>query len=234
MNKETIHKTAQTWAAETDPRIRVDTGWVSHGMELITQTSIFHSIRSEITGQRFEFIVLIPHARRTPMYFFGPEARECEEEDFLLPSFDDAAGLRLALEIVHRRFMTAHGMQRFDDSEIPMPDSFRPDLLESCRRWVGMQKTKYEIREIREIRQTPGAGRNGIEIHRKGKTQRGLHIRIGGGRSHPQQIVFDKSGSARWGVLPAFYTEAELLGALDNASRQIDLSLRHADNQKTE
>lgn len=227
MNKKTIHETAQAWAAETDPRIRVDTGWVSHGIELHTQTSIFHNIRSEITGQRFEFVVLIPHARRTPMYFFGPEECECEEEDFLLPSFDDAAGLRLALGIVHRRFMTAHGMQRFDDSEIPIPDSLRPDLLESCRRWVGMQKTKYEIR------QTPGAVCKGVEIHRRGKTPQGLHIRIDGGRSHPQQIVFDESGSARWGVLPAFFTEAELLGVLDHSARHIDFSVQRAKDQKT-
>jgi hypothetical protein len=221
MNTNTIHSTVTKWAEETDERIQVALAWTSSNWEFMPQTQVTLQIRDEITGDKPYLGILIPHARRTPFYFYGPNEDELVEEDYHFPSFEDEADLRIALNIVYRRFMTEHGMQRFNDFKETVPEIYRPNLLDKAGMWV-LQKVrpKYTIREL--VSSTPGFREGGIELHPIGKNPSGLFIRINADRSNPQKCVYDRCGKDLHGHLPAFFTESELIGAIEYASRKID------------
>jgi hypothetical protein len=75
----------------------------------------------------------------------------------------------------------------------------------------------------------------GIELHPVGKNPSGLFIRIHADRSNPQHYLYDKQANALHGHLPAFFTESELTGAIEYASRQIDnanKSIKKSKSQK--
>ena len=221
MNTNTIHSIITTWASETDQRIQVKLAWGSSNWEFIPETKVALQIRDEFTGNKPYFGILIPHARRTSFYFYGPNEDELVEEDFHLPSFEDEAELRIALNIVYRRFMTEHGMQRFDDSKETTSEFFRPNLSEKANAWA-LQKasSKYLIRELAPSKE--GLREGGIELIPVGKNPCGLFIRINSDRSQPQPYIYDNQGKSLNGHIPAFFTESELLGTLEYASRHID------------
>jgi hypothetical protein len=221
MNTNTIHSTVTKWAEETDERIQVALAWTSSNWEFMQHTQVTLQIRDEITGDKPYLGILIPHARRTPFYYYGPNEDELVEEDYHFPSFEGEADLRVALSIVHRRFIIEHGMQRFDDFKETVPEIYRPDLLDKAGMWV-LQKVrpKYTMREL--VSSESGFRKGGIELRPVGKNPSGLFIRINADRSNPQKCVYDRCGKALHGHLPAFFTESELIGTIEYASRHID------------
>lgn len=221
MNTNTIHSTVTKWAEETDERIQVALAWTSSNWEFMPHTQVTLQIRDEITGDKPYLGILIPHARRTPCYFYGPNEDELVEEDYHFPSFEDEADLRIALSIVYRRFMTEHGMQRFDDFKETVPEIYRPNLLDKAGMWV-LQKVrpKYSLRELAPS--TMGLREGGIELHPVGKNPSGVFIRISNERSQPQHYIYNNQGKSLNGHIPAFFTESELFGTLEYASRHID------------
>jgi hypothetical protein len=221
MNTNMINSIVTNWASETDGRLKVALAWASSNWEFMPQTQVTLQIRDELTGNKPCLGMQIPHARRTAFYFYGPNGDDLVEEDFHFPSFEDEAGLRIALNIVYRRFMTEHGMQRFDDSAEKIPEFYRPNLVEKAEVWVLQKDSpKYSLRELAPS--TGGLREGGIELHPTGKNPSGLFIRINNDRSQPQHYIYDKQGKFLNGHIPAFFTESELRGALEYASRHID------------
>jgi hypothetical protein len=221
MNTNTIHSTVTKWAEETDERIQVALAWTSSNWEFMQHTQVTLQIRDEITGDKPYLGILIPHARRTPFYYYGPNEDELVEEDYHFPSFEGEADLRVALSIVHRRFIIEHGMQRFDDFKETVPEIYRPDLLDKAGMWV-LQKVRPKYTMCELVSSTSGFRKGGIELRPVGKNPSGLFIRINADRSNPQKCVYDRCGKALHGHLPAFFTESELIGTIEYASRHID------------
>jgi hypothetical protein len=217
MNTNTIHSTITKWAEETDERIQVALEWGSSNYELIPQTKVRLDFRCELTGRRPYLEIWLPHARRTPIYFYGSDKRADEDEEFFVPSFNEEEELGIALTIVYRRFMTTHGMQRFDDTGESKPQFYRPDLIKTVKNWAsGKSKPKFSMREIAPSAKNLRYG--GIELRPSGKNPSGLIIRIDNDRSHFQKTICNKTGVAEVGYLPAFFTESELLGTLQTAA----------------
>ena len=231
MNTNTIHSTVKKWAEETDERIHVALAWTSSNWEIMAQTQVTLQILGKMTGDKPYLGILIPHARRTPLYFYGPNEDQLVEEDYHLPSFEDEVDLRIALSIVYRRFMTEHGMQRFDDFKETVPKIYRPNLVDKANEWVFQKiSPKYSLREFDNS--LAGSCERGVELHPVGKNPSGLFIRITADRTKPQKCVHDKSGKSVLCNLPAFFTESELLGAIEYASRYIDTTNKKVPKKK--
>jgi len=221
MNTKNIHSTVTKWASETDERIQVELVSSSSNWEWTPETRVTLRIRDEITRDRPYLGMMIPHARRTAFYIYGPNEDELVEEDYHFPSFEDESDLRIALRIIYQRFMIEHGMQRFDNFKEPVPEMYHPNLLDKTGMWI-LQKArpKYAVSELAPS--VMGGREGGVELHPVGKNPSGLFIRIKDDRTNPQKFIQDKSGKVlRW-HLPAFFTESELIGALEYASRYID------------
>ena len=217
MNTNTIHSTALSWAKQTDKRIQVSLGAESNNHEIYPRTILHLDFRCEVTGRRPHLDIWLPHSRRTPIYFYGPDQTDQEDEEFFVPSFDDKKELEVALTIVYRRFMTTYGMQRFDDSEEKVPEFYRPDLIKTAKLWATQKsKPKFSLREIAPSAINLRFG--GIEMRPNGKNPSGLLIRIDNDRSHFQKPICNKKGHTELGYLPAFFTENELIGTLETAA----------------
>jgi hypothetical protein len=220
MDTKNLHNAIVNWAQQTDPRIQVEWSWNRNDWDLFQQTTVELEIHNEVTGQRPHLGMIIPHGHRTPMYFYGPDTEDTDQEESL-PLYSDEDGLRSALGIVYRRFMTAHGMMRFDDSQEPMSPFYRPDLLEIANKWLSIKDgPKYTLREI------PANGsaswKSGIELFPSTRNPCGMVIKILRDRSLPQHYLYEKTGAPAPGTLPAFYTESEILGYLAYAGSVID------------
>lgn len=220
MNTKTIHHTIATWAEQTDPRIQVKSTRVGINSDLVDITEASLQIQCEITRDKPFLGILIPHGRRTPMYYYGNNANDIKVDE-CFPMFEDENELRNALTTVYRRFMTDHGMMRFDDSEESLSPYFRPNLVECVTRWLeqkeGPQYTLKEIPPTGEISWKPG-----ILVSPKGKNPSGAVILIHHDRSLPQKPISSTTGGMFSFSLPAFYTESELLYILQNNSSRID------------
>jgi hypothetical protein len=233
MNTKKLNETILAWAHETDHRIKSYETYAIHSQEYLAQTNVELRIIDEITGQLFALDIWIPHGRRTPHYFYGPdgEGGSGDGEDFSLPSFDDEESLRKSLTNVYMRFMTAHGMMRFPmDAE---PAAVRDCLLLWATKWTGLRRKKaFRTREL-----PPGAyglRHGGIQLNPVGRNHSGLVIRINCNHSLPQACVWGKSGPEHYPTLPAFFTEEEFLGVLENSANYIIAKNRSAQSNKNE
>lgn len=228
MNTNTMHSTALSWAKQIDKRIKVSLALESHNYEIFPHTRLELIFRCKLTGRQPFLEIWLPHPRRTPNYFYRPDITASFDEEFFVPTFNNKKELVIALTVVYRRFMTAYGMQRFDDSQEKVPEFYRPDLIETAKLWVAEKsKPKFSLREIPSAPQNFRYG--GIELRPIGKNPSGLVIRIDNDRSYFQKPIFSKADNTESGYLPAFFTESELLGTLRSDSYCIASS-----NKKTQ
>jgi len=220
MDTKNLHTAIVNWAQQTDPRIQVEWSWNRNDWDLLKQTNVNLHIKNEITGQKPHLGIMIPHGHRTSLFFYGSDTEDFDVEESL-PLYEDEDGLSNALGIVYRRFMTAHGMMRFDDSQEPMSPFYRPDLLETANKWLSIKDgPKYTLQEI------PANGavawKSGIELFPAHRNPSGMVIKILRDRSLPQHYLYEKNGAPATRTLPAFYTESELLGYIAHAGSVID------------
>jgi len=227
MKTSEMNRVISSWAHSTNQRIRLFETRAIHSREDLPQTNVELKISDEITGQVFVLEIWIPHGRRTPFYFYGPQAEDStrEGDDFFFPSFEDEASLIKSLDIVYKRFMTDYGMMRFPIDRDPA--SIRKELLDLVTEWIFLRvKRDFCAREL-----TP-AGDNlrhgGIEMRPTGRDSSGTVFRISSDNSLPQIYLHGKFGAPHHAVLPAFYTDEEFYGALEYAAMQINTAKRRA------
>ncbi len=140
-----IAKITKAWAAATDSRIQTTEGKQSCMVEMYDQTKVLLEIDDPVTGNTPFLEMWIPHARRNPLYFYGPD--EEDESDYMLPSFKNERELRCALDIVYRRFMTDHGMMRFDDDPWAVHGLKAPKIAGIIRRWAKKNRDLARVQE---------------------------------------------------------------------------------------
>ncbi len=198
-----------------------------HSREDLPQTNVELRISDEITGQAFALEIWIPHGRRTPFYFYGPQAEDGirQGDDFFFPSFEDKATLIRSLNIVYKRFMTDYGMMRFPiDGD---PTVIRKELLDLATEWISLRiKRDFRARELAPAEE--GMRQGGLEVRLAGRNSSATVMRISCDNSLPQNYLHGNSGLGHHAVLPAFFTEEEFLGALEYASVHIITANRHA------
>ncbi len=209
-----IHKTISDWAKRTDSKIEVT--HVYHdfvSMETCFCTRAKLRIEDAVMRKSFLLNIVVPHDRRSIPYSMGPENEDIVNDpiEFFVPHFSDEKELGCALDIVHTRFLTEYGGQRFED---PAPD-LAPDILVTTKEWADWKNAGIIVSE-KDGKQLgsilvfiPNANRDGS----------GTQLKISLDRSAAQNLVATKSATlnAIPGYLPPFFTASELRGALEMA-----------------
>lgn len=203
-----IKKITTAWAAATDSRIEVTERQQSCMVELYDQTNVLLEIDDPVTGNTPFLEIWIPHTRRNPLYFYGPE--EEEESDYMVPSFENERELKCALDIVYRRFMTDHGMMRFDDDPWAKHGLKAPDIGGIIRSWSRKNRVVVSVEET----VLPTGGTEFLirsvwsDIDEFFKIHTRHNIR--------QSVWHDASGCRmRCQIFPPFITEPELAAVLE-------------------
>jgi hypothetical protein len=207
-----IHETIVTWAAKADPKFNVAPSYHNFcPMELCLSTRAILRIKDPVLRTTFLLDITVPHERRTASYIMGPDEDNDLREPlyFFVPDFSCEESLRRALDIVHKRFLTEYGGQRFED---PAPES-APDVLATAQAWADWKNCGITV-------SLNGGNKSGgvlVFIPSGSSKKRGIQITIHPNRTVSQNII-DPSNpglNAVCGYLPPFFTAPELLGALD-------------------
>lgn len=155
--------------------------------------------------------IVVPHERRSTPYEMGPE-NEDEMNDpieYFVPDFSTEAELGRALDVVHKRFLTEYGGQRFDD---PAPD-LAPDILAIAKEWADWKDCGILVEKTED--------HSGVQVSVpvSDTVGFGFELEIGEDRSTSQNLVATASATlnAVPGYLPPFFTAPELRGALEAA-----------------
>lgn len=106
--------TIRNWA-RTDARIRVTRQNQDHTIDsrypdVVPTVHLQMTLEADAQGRRPHLRIWIPLARRTPLFAFGPDARQPGETDIdaTFPSFDNAGELVGALQKVRGDFLARY------------------------------------------------------------------------------------------------------------------------------
>jgi hypothetical protein len=209
-----IHQTILDWAKKTDPKIEVSQSFQNFvSMELCLCTRVALRIKDTVMQKSFFLDIVVPHERRSIPYEMGPE-NEDEMNDpieYFVPDFSTEAELGRALDVVHKRFLTEYGGQRFDD---PAPD-LAPDILATAKEWAEWKNAGITVSQ--KDGKQPGSVL--VFIPSSKSKGSGTQVEIHLDRSKAQNLVATNSATlnAVPGYLPPFFTAPELRGALEAA-----------------
>lgn len=209
-----IHETIVTWAAKADPKFNVAPAYHTFcPMELCLSTRAILRIKDPVLRTTFLLDITVPHERRTASYIMGPDQDNDLREPlyFFVPDFSCEESLRRALDIVHKRFLTEYGGQRFED---PARES-APDILATAQAWADWKDCG--IRVSQNDGNQPASVL--VFIPSQNSKRRGIMVGIHPNRAVSQNIL-DPSNpglNAVCGYLPPFFTASELRGALESA-----------------
>lgn len=209
-----IHKTITAWANKTDPDIEVSLAYHNFAsVELCLCTRAALKIEDTIMQKSFILDVVVPHERRSIPYEMGPEDEDEINDpiEFFVPDFSTEKELSRALDIVHKRFLTEYGSQRFED---PAPE-LAPDVLATAKEWAEWKNAGIKVSQM----DGKQAGSVLLLIPSSKIKGSGTQVEIRQNRSTAQNLVATNSGTlnAVPGYLPPFFTASELRGALEAA-----------------
>jgi hypothetical protein len=209
-----IHQTILDWAKKTDPKIEVSLTFHNFiDMETCLCTRAFLRIKDEVMQKSFLLDIVVPHERRSIPYLMGPEIEEEMNDpiEYFVPDFSTEKELGRALDVVHKRFLTEYGGQRFDD---PAPD-LAPDILATAKEWAEWKNAGITVSQ--KDGKQPGSVL--VFIPSSKSKGSGTQVEIHAARSVSQNLVATNSATlnAVPGYLPPFFTASELRGALEIA-----------------
>ena len=213
-NLMNIHKTITAWAKKTDPKIKVSPAYHNFvSIELCVCTRATLKIEDSVMKKSFLLDIVVPHERRGTPYEMGPEDHDEINDpiEYFVPDFSTEEELGRALDVVHKRFLTEYGGQRFED---PAPD-LAPDILATAKEWADWKNAGITVSQ--KDGKQPGSVLVFIPSSKvKGS---GTQVEILQRRSAAQNLVARKSATlnAVPGYLPPFFTASELRGALEAA-----------------
>jgi hypothetical protein len=208
-----IHKTLTVWAKATDSNFEVSHTFIDpclyRELNLCSRATLM--VEDPIMQKKFLLDIFVPHERRSATYSMGPDFDDGINDaiEFFLPDFSSEEQFRLALEVVHKRFLTEYGSQRFAD---PAPDR-APDIFDTATKWADWKDCGISVEKNED--------NSGVLVFipDSGVASIGSELEILHERSISQNLLETTSGTlnAVPGYLPPFFTASELRGALEAA-----------------